>query len=183
MTAYDRMTGLLKINKGVARNKDFLLTGKFFRVRAAGTIDLVKETLRLRIAPKLFSGDWTFAPPLRVIGNWLKPKVKFDALAFLGGGQGIMRSIGGLLSGEKPDLAQVLQTRGLQTDAEIESYLAGKKIDTSHDQPVPANDNQSAGDPTGTEQTGGASDGKSPLGKLLGGDKKATEKLLKNLFQ
>ena len=180
MTAYDKMSGLLKINKGVARNKNFLLTGKFFRVRAAGTIDLVRESLRLRIAPKLFSGDWSFAPPLRVIGNWLKPKVKFDALAFLGGGQGILRSLGGLASG-KVELGNVLQNRGLQTDAEIESYLAGKKIDA---RTPAANDNQAETNQSGNDgNSGNASNSSSPIGKLLGGDKKATDKLLKKLFQ
>lgn len=139
MTAYDEMSGTWNINNGIASNKDFLLRGKFFRVRAAGTIDLVEESLRLRVAPNLFSGDWTFAPPLRVTGSLSKPKISLDALAFLSG-QSVMRSIGGLMSGKKIDLGNVLKNRGLKTDTEIESYLAGNKIDTSHDEPV--NDNQ-----------------------------------------
>ena len=188
-TAFDKMSALIRINKGIARNKDFLLTGKFFRVRAAGTIDIPNKKLRLRLAPKLFSGDWKFAPPLRVTGNWTDPHVQFDTLAFLGGTKGVLRSVTGLLNGEKVDLGSVLKNRGLQTDEEIETYLSGKKIDTSHDQPVPdttsgpapANGNASA-------PLGGVLDGlgkkNGGLGGLLNGSKKkGTKELLKNLFQ
>lgn len=174
MTAYDQMSGLITINKGIASNKDFLLTGKFFRVRAAGTVDLVKETLRLRVAPKLFSGNWNFAPPLRVTGSLSNPRVTLDALAFLGGGDGVVRSLRGLLSGKKVDLGEVLTKRGLQTDREIETYLAGKKVDTSGDQP--ANDNT-------TGNGGDTGESGSQLNDLLGGNSKETGKLLKKLFQ
>lgn len=174
MTAYDQMSGLITINKGIASNKDFLLTGKFFRVRAAGTVDLVKETLRLRVAPKLFSGNWNFAPPLRVTGSLSNPRVTLDALAFLGGGDGVVRSLRGLLSGKKVDLGEVLTKRGLQTDREIETYLAGKKVDTSGDQPANDNTTGNGGD---TGKSG------SQLNDLLGGNSKETGKLLKKLFQ
>ncbi len=182
MTPYDEMSGVLDINKGVARNRNFLLTGKFFRVRAAGIIDLVKETLRLRVAPRLFSGDWSFAPPLKVKGPWSKPRVSFDALAFLGGGESnngiIVRSLGNLLSGKKIDLNSLLKNRGLQTDEEIESYLAGKKIDTSHDQP--ANDNAPA---QSTSENDGTGTSGSPLGGLLGGGgQNNSSDLLKKIF-
>ncbi len=196
MTAYDKMSALIKINKGVARNTDFLLTGKFFRVRAAGTIDLVREDLRLRVAPQLFSGDWKFAPPLRVRGNWASPKVSFDALAFLGGQGGVVRSLGGLLRGESLDLGSVLKNRGLQTDDEIESYLAGKKIDTSKDRPAPVSEpdsgtetpsTDSSGNPANPGPGGTAGPGNeagSALEGLLGGNKKKDGgALLNQLFQ
>ena len=135
-TAYDKMTSSLKINKGIARIEKFLLSGKFFKVRASGTINLVKETMRLRVAPRLFSGDWSFAPPLRVTGPWSKPKPKFDAVAFLGGRDSIVRSLTGLARGGSLADSSLLKRRGLQTDEEIESYLAGKKIDPKAGQPV-----------------------------------------------
>jgi len=184
-TAFDKMSALIQINKGIARNQDFLLLGRFFRVRAAGTINIPGQTVRLRVAPKLFSGDWKFAPPLRVKGPWSNPKVNFDTVAFLGGSGGVLNTVRGLLSGDKVDLGGVLQNRGLQTDEEIEAYLSGKKIDTSKDRPTKT-----------SAPTGGVTD--SPLGKLLGGNKKiggglggllggkkknGTQDLLKNLFQ
>jgi AsmA protein len=174
MTAYDEMSAVIKISKGIARNKDFLMTGSFFRVRAAGTVDLIRQSLRLRIAPKLFSGDWNFAPPLRVTGPWSKPKVSFDTYAFLGGSKGVVRSLGGLLRGEKLDLDKALQNRGLQTDEEIENYLAGKKVDTSRGQPT--NDTAPNDGRNGTRSN-------SPLDNLLGGDNSDAKKLLKGLFQ
>ncbi len=184
-TAFDKMSALIQINKGIARNQDFLLLGRFFRVRAAGTVDIPRQTVRLRVAPKLFSGDWKFAPPLRVKGPWSNPKVNFDTVAFLGGSGGVLNTVRGLLSGEKIDLGKALQSRGLQTDEEIEAYLSGKKIDTSKDRAAPTN-----------APAGGATD--APLGGLLGGNKKkdgglggllggsnkkSTQDLLKNLFQ
>ena len=175
MTAYDRMSAIVHVSKGVARNRDFLLTGKFFRVRAAGSSDLVNQSLRFRIAPKLFSGNWSFAPPLRVDGTWSNPRVKFDAVAFLGGSDRLVDSLGGLLRGKKLDLDKVLKNRGLQTDAEIEAYLQGRKIDTSLDRP--------AGDKPANEPPEQAGKGQKPgtdpaellkkgLGGLLGGDDK-----------
>ncbi|MCF6200119.1 MAG: AsmA family protein [Hyphomicrobiaceae bacterium] len=199
-TAYDKMTALIQINKGVARNKDFLLKGRFFRVRAAGTVDIPGQSLRLRMAPKLFSGDWKFAPPLRATGPWSNPNVEFDTVAFLGGSNGVLNTVRGLLAGDRVDLGSVLKNRGLQSDAEIEAYLSGKKIDTSKDR-RPANESEPAGGVTdsplakllsGGKKNGGAlgqllggnKNKNGGLGGLLGGNKKnGTENLLKNLFQ
>ncbi len=178
MTAYDNMSAVFRINKGIARNKDFLLTGKFFRIRASGQIDLVKKSLRLRVAPNLFSGNWHFAPPLKVRGSWSKPRVSLDALAFLGGTDRIVRSITGLVQGKSIDAASLLKNRGLKNDQEIEAYLSGKKIDTSADQP--ASDNQPE---TGND---GAGTGNSALDQLLGKGKNRstplTDNLIKKLF-
>jgi len=198
-TAYDKMTALIRINKGIARNKDFLLKGRFFRVRAAGSVDIPGQSLRLRMAPKLFSGDWKFAPPLRATGPWSNPNVKFDTVAFLGGTNGVLNTVRGLLAGERVDLGSVLKNRGLQTDDEIEAYLSGKKIDTSKDRP--ANESEPAGGVTDSpldkllnrskkqggalgQLLGGNKNNSGGLGGLLGGNKKnGTQDLLKNLFQ
>ena len=136
-TAYDKMSASFQINKGIARTTDFVVTGAFFKVRARGQINLVDETLNLRVAPKLFSGDWSFAPPLKVTGPWANPKPGFDAVAYWGGSGAIVRSLRGLANGESLADSALLKRRGLKNDAEIEAYLAGKKIDTSNDAPAP----------------------------------------------
>ena len=123
-TAYDKMSATLNINKGIARTTDFLVTGKFFKVRANGRINIVDETLNMRVAPHLFSGDWSFAPPLKVTGPWANPKPGFDAVAFWGGSGAIVRSLRGLASGESLADSALLKSRGLKNDAEIEAYLA-----------------------------------------------------------
>ena len=172
-TAYDKMSATLNINKGIARTTDFLVTGAFFKVRANGRINIVDETLNMRVAPHLFSGDWSFAPPLKVTGPWAKPKPGFDAVAFWGGSGAIVRSLRGLASGESLADSALLKSRGLKNDAEIEAYLAGKKIDTSNDAPAP----QTAPD-DGTD----APEPASPLGGLLGGDQNGVGNLLKKVL-
>ncbi len=174
-TAYDKMSATLKINKGIARTTDFLVTGAFFKVRARGRINLVNETLNLRVAPKLFSGDWSFAPPLKVSGPWANPKPGFDAVAYWGGSRSVVRSLQGLARGDSLANTVLLKKRGLKNDTEIEAYLEGKKIDTSGDKPAPAPENQH-GDAAGTGEPGAPADG------LLGGNQNGVGNLLNNLL-
>ncbi len=172
-TAYDKMSASFKVNKGVARTTDFLLTGSFFKVRAKGRINIVDETLNMRVAPHLFSGDWSFAPPLKVTGPWAKPKPGFDAVAFWGGSGAVVRSLSGLARGGSLANSDLLKRRGLKNDAEIEAYLDGKKIDTSNDAPAAANNPD---DGAGTDAPA------SPLGGLLGGDQNGLGNLLKKVL-
>ena len=102
-TAYDKMSATLKINKGIARTTDFLVTGKFLQSTSNGRINIVNETLNMRVAPHLFSGDWSFAPPLKVTGPWSNPKPGFDAVAFWGGSGAIVRSLERTGQRRKPD--------------------------------------------------------------------------------
>ncbi len=173
-TAYDKMSATFKINKGIARTTDFLVTGAFFKVRARGKINLVNETLNLRVAPKLFSGDWSFAPPLKVTGPWSNPKPGFDAVAYWGGSGAIVRSLRGLASGDNLADSNLLKKRGLKNDAEIEAYLEGKKIDTSNDEPAPQDQPD--------DGTSSAQDPASPLGRLLGGNQNGVGGLLNNVL-
>ncbi len=172
-TAYDKMSATLKINKGIAHTTDFLVTGAFFKVRARGQINMVNETLNLRVAPKLFSGDWSFAPPLKITGPWSNPKPGFDAVAYWGGSGAVVRSLRGLASGNSLADSNLLKKRGLKNDAEIEAYLEGKKIDTSNDQPAPQEQ------PDDETQ---ASDPASPIGGLLGGDQNGVGNRLKKVL-
>ncbi|MCP4935039.1 MAG: AsmA family protein [bacterium] len=172
-TAYDKMSASFKTSRGIARTTDFLVTGKFFKIRANGRINIVNETLNMRVAPHLFIGDWSFAPPLKVTGPWAKPKPGFDALAFWGGSGTIVRSLRGLASADGLADSALLKRRGLKNDKEIEAYLEGKKINTRGD--TPATQEQPADNTDSAEPA-------SPVGGLLDGNQSHVDNLLKKVL-
>jgi AsmA protein len=91
-TDLTQLSGLFKINAGIAKTDNLKLFGPLIRVNGAGTINLLAKTLQLKFDTKLVmslegqggpANPIGFGVPVMVEGKWDAPKIYPDMVGIL----------------------------------------------------------------------------------------------------